>query len=529
MVQLNSFDDLLSLSGHPHIGVSDIYKRLIDRAIDVSSSEVAVALFNSSEWKSEGESAPDLVRVGSPAAIERAWKSSRAWTGASRMAAASWVAENTGDYLPYMYGRSIREKSAMAEAPLLGQLADSASSLWLPLLDGEAVTGWVGLGTSRANAYTPFITRSLEPLISSAVLALNRLRFRQYAGKRGLEINWIGGSQKFLGLERAIKQVADQNRVPVLIRGERGSGKELAAYAVHYFSRRRDNPFVPVLASALSETLQVDELFGHEKNSFTGASTFRKGKFLSAEGGTLFLDEVADLPPTLQVALLRVLDQGEIQPIGRDLPVRVDVRIIAATNRDLEKMVAEGRFRDDLYDRLNVLKLNVPPLRERVEDIPLLARYFLLEQCVEMNRRRRIDQSSICHTCDLEMNAGCATENFYGMLKGYGWPGNVRELRNLVIQLSTMSYDKILDPGHLPVHLVNGLDKEPTFSVSADANMTLDSVIRSHIEKILETTGNNQTQAAKMLGIARTTLQGKMRKLGMAGGTDPIVYDGRNN
>jgi Nif-specific regulatory protein len=219
---------------------------------------------------------------------------------------------------------------------------------------------------------------------------------------------------------------------PVLLTGARGSGKNIAARDLHLWSDRHTRTFLPVLVSSLCEDLLTDELFGHTQHSFTGALSRRAGKLAMADTGTVFLDEIGDLSAAAQAALLRVLETGEFTPIGADQPQILDVRIIAASNQSLPRLIAEGRFRADLYDRLSVFEIRVPPLRERRDDIPALASYFLNECC----RMRE------CHfertepkACASAPRAACASEEFYRGLRACDWPGNVRELRSHIIRL----------------------------------------------------------------------------------------------
>ena len=403
-------------------------------------------------------------------------------------------------------------------------IVGSASSVWIQLFDGQSAMGWLGLASPKPDAYPDGLLDSLNTNLSQGMVALNRLLFEAYAKKNGREIHLVGRSSSFLEFERKLKQAASHNRGSVLIRGERGCGKELAAYGIHYFSKRRDGPFVSVLAPALAESLQADELFGHERNSFTGAATARKGKFLAAQNGTIFLDEVGDLSTTLQFTLLRVVEHGEIQPVGRDLPISVDVRVVTATNMDPDRLVAEGRLRNDLFDRLNVIGLAVPPLRERREDIPLLIRYFLERECKEVSRMSGPDQKLICQSCGQGQVATCASEDFYDAMQEYDWPGNVRELENLMTGLSTMVKDEILRAHHLPKYITKG-SKSNVRRPSDE--FSLDTVIKRHIQNVLRLTGNNQVQAARMLGVARTTLQAKMKKLNIDRGAEPASISSR--
>ena len=400
----------------------------------------------------------------------------------------------------------------------------SASSVWIQLFDGQCPMGWLGLASEERDAYADSLLDSLQSRLSQGMVALNRLLLGAYARRNGRDIHLVGCSPSFLEFERKLKQAASHNRGPVLIRGERGSGKELAAYGVHYFSKRREGPFVSVLAPALAESLQVDELFGHERNSFTGASGARKGKFLAAHGGTIFLDEVGDISTALQFTLLRVVEQGEIQPLGRDLPTIVDVRVVTATNMDLDRLVAEGRLRSDLYDRLNVIGLAIPPLRERREDIPLLIRYFLDRECKQSNRKVEFDHRLLCQSCR-PGRVACASEDFYEAMHEYDWPGNVRELENVITRLSTMVRGEVLKARHLPDYIIK---RARSNCIGPPDDFSLDMVIKRHIQKVLGLTGNNQVQAARMLGIARTTLQAKMKKLDINCGTKPPSPSNRN-
>ena len=398
------------------------------------------------------------------------------------------------------------------EEKIVELMLTSVCSVWIQLSDGYSPMGWLGLASDERNAYSDRFLESLNAMLLQGMVALNRLLLREYAKKNGRHINLVGQSPKFLEFEQKLKQAASHNRASVLIRGERGSGKELAAYGIHYFSKRREEPFVSVLAPAITESLQADELFGHERSSFTGADKVRKGKFLIAEGGTVFLDEVGDLSPALQFTLLRVLDHGEIQPVGRDLPINVNVRVLAATNMDLDRTVAEGRLRDDLFDRLNVIELKVPPLRERREDIPLLIRFFLERECHQVSRKDTLDQKLICQSCGSEQSVACVSEGFYEAMQEYDWPGNVREMENIMIRLATMIKGEVLKVHHLPDYILKN-SKLKTGSPKDD--FSLDEAVKVHIKKVLVLAGNNESRAARLLGIPRSTLRSKIKKLAL--------------
>ena len=396
---------------------------------------------------------------------------------------------------------------------IVESMLTSACFLWIQLSDGYSTMGWLGLASDKRDGYSERLLASLNAMLLRAMVALNRLLLREYAMKNGRNINLVGHSPKFLEFEQRLKQAASHSRASVLIRGERGSGKEMAAYGIHYFSKRRERPFVSVLTPAIAESLQADELFGHERSSFTGADKARRGKFLAAEGGTVFLDEVGDLSPALQFTLLRVLDHGEIQPVGRDLPINVDVRVVTATNMDLDRIVAEGRLRDDLFDRLNVIELKVPPLRERREDIPLLIRYFLERECDELSRKQMLHEKLVCQSCGRGRIGGCASEEFYEAMQEYDWPGNVRELENMMIRLATMIGGEVLKAHHLPDYIKKTRRQTPTSAPSAPNDFSLGKAVKDHIEKVLVSVSHNESQAARLLGIPRSTLRSKIRKL----------------
>jgi DNA-binding NtrC family response regulator len=517
LVRITPLKTLLSQVVHPHRGIKDIYLRTIEEALDISNSPLGIILIHSPGEQVDDTSLSEFKYLESVNQLKQVWQASRGWTDTTRIAADNWLKEIAGaKQMPHILARSRAYNLANSEATVLDLMARCPATLWIHLTDGNIDAGWLGLGSDKGNAYSASTIGSLEALVSAVLLGLNRIFLREHGKRHGFDINMVGDSPEFLRMERELKQAARQNQCAILIRGERGSGKELAAFAIHYFSKRKDKPFIPVLAAAFTEGLQFDELFGHERYSYTGATSYRKGKFLAADGGTIFLDEVADLSETLQLALLRVLDRGEVQPIGRDFPIKVDVRVVAATNGSLEDMVTERRFRADLYDRLNVIKIDMPPLRERPQDIPSLAGHFLLKQCVELNRRKSINRPSICHRCDTSLHVGCARQDFYDTLSEHGWPGNVRELRNLIIRLTTMSGAEILDPGHLSPFGLGGQNRKACHG-PADSDLALDKIIRAHIEKVLEMADYNQTQAASLLGIARTTLQAKMKKLNIKG------------
>lgn len=405
--------------------------------------------------------------------------------------------------------RRVSDYRREASSPAL--FSGGRSSLWVPLLGGEQqAIGAIHVESSRPGYYTDSHAQQLQNLATQIVAAAGCVLLREDAAKSGMTLDFVGVSPVFLELEQQIKQAAAHPSAPVLITGERGSGKELASRAIHCWGTRRGKPFVPVLASALTESLFADELFGHAKHAFTGAAQSRSGKFQAAEGGILFLDEVGDMPPPMQAALLRVIERGEITRIGTDLPVRVDVRVVAATNKNLCALVERGEFRADLFDRLSVFQIRVPALRERKADIPLLAGHFLRKYCEQMGRDFALAGKNGCAACKFGEAVHCATSTFYQALSMYDWPGNVRELSNLILRLVATVPDEVLDVKHLPEQFRKRVAEG---ALSDPEDLTLDTLIRKHIDRVLETAGQNESQAARILGIPRSTLRSKMKKL----------------
>jgi transcriptional regulator with GAF, ATPase, and Fis domain len=304
-------------------------------------------------------------------------------------------------------------------------------------------------------------------------------------------------------LRQEIDLVAGSD-LPVLITGETGVGKELVASAVHANSRRADEPLVQVNCAALPETLAESELFGHLRGAFTGATADRTGMFEVADGGTLFLDEIGELPPTIQPKLLRALQQGEVQRIGADRVSRVDVRIIAATNRDLGKAVRDGRFREDLYYRLKVIPVTLPPLRERTEDIPLLVKYFV----DGFNR-------------EFKKSAKGVTSEALERLITYPWPGNVRELRNVIERAMILENKPEITLQDLPREIRDrAVEAEaPAAAPSGfhlpETGFSLKKIEQEMVRQALEKSAGNQSRAARLLSISRDTLRYKMKKYGL--------------
>jgi Nif-specific regulatory protein len=431
-----------------------------------------------------------------------------------------------------VFRKVVNERAAVvaADAPrevgqsesLMG--AQIRSTLGIPLWKGEEILGVIqvdnrettGVLTSNDLDVMAVLAQNASLAVANARVtkrlraAEERLR-KENAFLKVKEQERRTGSKKdgppeIIGQSAPMKQLIQQlekvvnTRVTVLIEGETGVGKELIAASVHYRSNRRDRLFVGQNCAAMPETLLESELFGHKKGAFTGAHEEKRGLFEVADGGTLFLDEVTEMPLSLQSKLLRVLQEGEIRPIGATQEKKVNVRIVAATNRNLEKEVAEGRFREDLYYRLKVFPLRVPPLRERREDIPLLAAHFLQRFSVEFGKP-----------------AGGFSQQAMELLQSYDWPGNVRELQNevqrLVIQLDSGGFvtPEMLSPR---VRQVEGMI-ERVRPTKGTLKEMMDQVERWLLIEALREHSNNKTAAAKALGITREGLHKKLRSFGL--------------
>lgn len=323
----------------------------------------------------------------------------------------------------------------------------------------------------------------------------NKELHKQLDEKFGLS-GIIGNSPKMQKVLSIVKQISGTTAT-VLITGESGTGKELIAKTIHNNSPRKNNPMVVLNSAAIPENLLESELFGHEKGAFTGALYQRKGKFECAHRSTLFLDEIGDMPLSTQVKLLRVIEDGVITRIGSNESIEVDVRLIAATNQDLEKLIKEGKFREDLYFRLNVVSIKLPSLRERLEDIPLLIDAFLREYS-------QIHNKKISHI----------SPEARKILYKYPWPGNVRELKNCIESMVVVSTKDILDVEDIPDHILQRSD-EASPTPRLVAGMTVEEAERELIKNTLATVGGNREEAAKMLGIGERTLYRKLDRYGL--------------
>ncbi len=321
----------------------------------------------------------------------------------------------------------------------------------------------------------------------------------------------VGSSPAMLEVYKLVARVSE-GKSTVLLQGESGTGKELIARAIHANSPRRDRAFVPVNCGALPDTLLESEMFGYEKGAFTGAVGTKTGLFESASGGTLFLDEVGELGQALQVKLLRVMQDHEVRRVGGTTSIKVDVRIIAATNRDLEQLVKEGKFRDDLFYRLNVVRITLPSLKQRHEDIPMLAHHFL-QKCSSAASR--------------------AVRGFHpdtlALLQQYRWPGNVRELENAIERAVSLSHGPLLTPDDLPAAIRaagSAFDQKPEPAESShEAHLTLEEVEKRHLIRVLKETKGNKVRAAKILGIDRRTLYRMAERFSVDLGEDAEIAD----
>jgi two-component system NtrC family response regulator len=331
------------------------------------------------------------------------------------------------------------------------------------------------------------------------LILTNRLLHQELEKQYGFS-NIVGEAKSMQEILALVKRVAS-SKATVLVSGESGTGKELVARAIHQCSNRAQKPFISVNCAALTETLLESELFGHERGAFTHAVAMRKGRFELADGGTLFLDEVAEMSQALQVKLLRVLQEMEFERVGGNRTIKVDVRVVAASNRDLKEEVTAGRFREDLFYRLNVVHLHVPPLRQRQEDIPLLAAHFIKKYAQE-NVRGKIR----------------LTPEALKVLVPYGWPGNVRELENVMERAVILCHNNLITPEDLPGGLAPAAPGEAKLDIDRFVPMNtplpeaLEAIEEQMIRRALEKAGQVQVRAAEMLGITKSLLQYKLKK-----------------
>jgi DNA-binding NtrC family response regulator len=364
------------------------------------------------------------------------------------------------------------------------------------------MTGYASVDTAvtaMKNGAYDYLTKPLDPdEVSHKVSKALEAKFAKLENERLKSLTEVAHAPALIGQSAAMKKVFDAietvgpTDATVLVTGESGTGKELVCRAIHAASTRRYHPLVIIHCGALTETLLESELFGHEKGAFTGAQYRKKGKFEIAEGGTIFLDEIGDISLKTQTDLLRVLQEHEIVRVGGNQQIKVDFRCVAATNKDLEQLIEDGKFRPDLFYRLNVFHIELPSLRERIEDIPLLVEHFLRKFSLAMNKKiTRVAPAAMYQ------------------LQQYTWPGNVRELENAVERAMVVAREPELQEQDFTL--------KPKASNTTEGK-TLDDIERAHVLRVLEECGGNQTRAAEVLDIDRVTLHNKLKKYGWSRG-----------
>jgi two-component system nitrogen regulation response regulator NtrX len=385
---------------------------------------------------------------------------------------------------------------------ILKEIKEAYSDIDIIMISGHATLD-MAVEATKAGAYD-FMEKPLQKekilLILNHLFENKRLKDRYHRLKMEVEDEYqiLGISPAIEKLREELKKVAVTDS-KVLIQGESGTGKELAAWAIHEWSERRAHPFIKMNCAAIPLELTESELFGYEKGAFTGANERRDGKFTQADLGTLFLDEIADMSLAVQTKVLRVLQDGNFERVGGKETQSVDVRVVAATNKNLENLVNEGQFREDLFYRLNVLPINIPPLRERPEDITILIDHFITRYCKKNNRRAvEIDQAAL------------------QKLQAYHWPGNIRELQNMIERLVIMASGEGVTEKDLPHHIFDvPRDILPTDQDSLTLKAFREKTDREFIQSVLQKCDGNVSEAARLLGVERTNLHKKMKALGI--------------
>jgi DNA-binding NtrC family response regulator len=335
---------------------------------------------------------------------------------------------------------------------------------------------------------------TVRKALENRLLKKEVIRLRKEVESRYDFHQLIGKSPLMQKIYDLIERISDSSS-NVLITGESGTGKELVAKAIHYNGVRKEGPFVAINCAAIPETLLESELFGYKKGAFTDAKSDKKGLIFEANEGTLFLDEITEMPLTLQAKLLRVIEEREVRPLGDTNSYPIDVRIISSSNRDIKSTIQEGRFREDLYYRLNVIDIQLPPLRERKEDIPLLIQHFITKFSNEFKK-----------------NISGVSKDALKLLLNYSWPGNVRELENVIQRAMTLSQHEVILPEDLPATVIQTPDKK-LVEKALEENFTLDQLEKEYIKKVLIEAGGNKSKAAEILGLDRKTLYRKLQEL----------------
>jgi len=375
--------------------------------------------------------------------------------------------------------------------------------LCVPIIDNGEVAGVLSIDKLSAREQTFDAALSVMKIVAQLIaqtLRIERLLETERRENESLRLelkgryslgNLIGASKGMQEVFRTVLKVA-ASRATVLIRGESGTGKELIAKAIHSQSGRASKPFIKVNCAAIPENLLESEFFGHEKGAFTGAIAARRGKFEAADGGTIFLDEIGELAPQLQTKLLRVLQEREFERVGGNRSIRVDIRLLAATNRDLESAMRDGRFREDLYYRLNVVPVFLPPLRERIEDIPVLIDHFTRRFNEENGKHVSLGRKAV------------------SLLSEYHWPGNVRELENTIERLIVLSENDTINDANIPVHVATGAAES-----SNGLTGTVQSLEKERIIRTLSSNGWIYARAARSLGVTERQLVYRVKKYGI--------------
>ncbi|MFP4114783.1 MAG: nif-specific transcriptional activator NifA [Spirochaetota bacterium] len=388
--------------------------------------------------------------------------------------------------------KTSRDVSFICVPIKIGNETIGALSADRPVVDRDELEDNVRVLSVVASLVAQAVKIRQKVMEEKRALMEENTRLHEELKERFRPSNIIGSSRAMQDVFDMIAQVS-RSEATVLIRGESGTGKELVAHAIHYNSRRADKPFVKVNCAALPETVIESELFGHEKGAFTGAINSRKGRFEIANGGTIFLDEIGDLSPATQVKLLRVLQEREFERVGGNETIRVNVRVITATNRNLEELMAQSSFREDLYYRLNVFPIHIPPLRDRKSDILLLADHFIEKYATQNHVAvRRISTPAI------------------DLLMSYHWPGNVRELENCVERAVLLSVDEVIHSHHLPPSLQSAESTNTEFHGTLEES--LDNLERELILDSLKSTRGNMAKAARLLGITERIMGLRVKK-----------------